>query len=62
MKPCLAEPLQKAQIGFYFHIPFCPHICPYCDFVKTSRFQKKDVTAYLRRTTKLLSQHFTAAQ
>lgn len=37
---------QKSRIGFYFHIPFCPHVCPYCDFVKTSRFSKNDVDAY----------------
>ena len=37
---------QKATIGFYFHIPFCPHICPYCDFIKTSKFTKKDITEY----------------
>jgi oxygen-independent coproporphyrinogen-3 oxidase len=39
---------QKSQIGFYFHIPFCPHICPYCDFTKTSKFQKKDVLIYFK--------------
>ncbi|WP_161998107.1 coproporphyrinogen-III oxidase family protein [Silvanigrella paludirubra] len=37
---------QKATIGFYFHIPFCPHICPYCDFIKTSKFTKKDIIEY----------------
>ncbi|MES2615304.1 MAG: radical SAM protein [Bdellovibrionota bacterium] len=37
---------QKSAIGFYFHIPFCPHICPYCDFAKTSHFQKKDIDTY----------------
>lgn len=37
---------QKSQIAFYFHIPFCPHICPYCDFVKTSQFSKSDVGDY----------------
>lgn len=37
---------QQSKIGFYFHIPFCPHICPYCDFTKTSQFQKKDVDTF----------------
>ncbi|WP_161597734.1 coproporphyrinogen-III oxidase family protein [Fluviispira multicolorata] len=38
--------IQKSRIGIYLHIPFCPHICPYCDFVKTSQFSKKDVNAF----------------
>ena len=38
--------MQQSNLGFYFHIPFCPHICPYCDFVKTSKFTRKDVTLY----------------
>ena len=21
-----------APVGIYIHIPFCRHICPYCDF------------------------------
>lgn len=36
----------KSRVGIYVHVPFCPHICPYCDFVKTSRFSRADVTAY----------------
>lgn len=39
---------QKSKIGFYFHIPFCPHICPYCDFVKTSRFSKINIDIYFQ--------------
>ena len=27
---------QRSEIGFYFHSPFCPHICPYCDFIITN--------------------------
>lgn len=41
-------PNQKSKVGFYFHIPFCPHICPYCDFVKTSQFSKKSVDVYFQ--------------
>lgn len=37
---------QRARLGFYFHVPFCPHICPYCDFTKTSKFSRSDVTAF----------------
>ena len=22
----------NASLGIYLHIPFCTHICPYCDF------------------------------
>lgn len=36
----------RARLGIYVHVPFCPHICPYCDFVKTSRFTRADVLAY----------------
>lgn len=39
-------PNQKSNIGFYFHIPFCPHICPYCDFIKTAKFSKKDTNLF----------------
>ena len=40
-------PQQRARVGIYLHVPFCPHICPYCDFVKTSRFSSRGVTAFL---------------
>lgn len=36
----------RARLGIYVHVPFCPHICPYCDFVKTARFTKADVDAF----------------
>jgi oxygen-independent coproporphyrinogen-3 oxidase len=35
-----------AGLGIYVHVPFCPHICPYCDFVKTARFKGSDVKSY----------------
>ena len=28
----LAPAAPNAEIGVYVHIPFCAHICPYCDF------------------------------
>ncbi|NBW82449.1 coproporphyrinogen III oxidase family protein [bacterium] len=36
----------RSRLGIYVHVPFCPHICPYCDFVKTARFSRKDVESY----------------
>lgn len=37
-----------ARLGIYVHVPFCPHICPYCDFVKTARFTGADIKSYFR--------------
>jgi coproporphyrinogen III oxidase-like Fe-S oxidoreductase len=37
-------PLQS----LYLHVPFCPHICPYCDFHKMRRNDGL-VEAYLER-------------
>lgn len=37
---------QKSRLGIYVHVPFCPHICPYCDFTKTSAFSKRDTDAF----------------
>ncbi len=39
----------KSRLGIYFHIPFCPHICPYCDFIKTSQFSFKDAKNYFEQ-------------
>lgn len=37
-----------SEIGVYFHIPFCQHICHYCDFAKTARWQKDSVDLYFK--------------
>jgi oxygen-independent coproporphyrinogen-3 oxidase len=37
---------QRATLGIYFHIPFCPHLCPYCDFIKTDKFSRKQAIWY----------------
>ena len=39
----------KSRLGVYVHVPFCAHICPYCDFVKTSRFSRRGAQAYFGR-------------
>lgn len=36
----------RSRLGIYVHVPFCPHICPYCDFVKTSHFSRQDISSY----------------
>lgn len=46
-----ADFVAESRLGIYVHVPFCPHICPYCDFVKTSRFSRADVSAYFSRLT-----------
>lgn len=51
---------QQARIGFYIHVPFCPHICPYCDFVKTSRFSRKDVDRFFAQCLVQLDQAITS--
>lgn len=45
--PTPARGLQ-APIGAYLHVPFCPHVCPYCDFHKMRRDEGL-VAAYLDR-------------
>jgi putative oxygen-independent coproporphyrinogen III oxidase len=34
--------------ALYLHVPFCPHVCPYCDFHKMLRHEGL-VTRYLQR-------------
>jgi oxygen-independent coproporphyrinogen-3 oxidase len=47
--PAHPLPPQLSRMGVYVHVPFCPHICPYCDFVKTSRFSRAGVEAFFVR-------------
>ena len=55
-------PAQKDdQFGIYVHIPFCAHICPYCDF-NTYAGQSARIPAYLEalvRETVLWGNQFT---
>ncbi len=34
------------QLGIYVHLPFCPYICPYCDFAKWP-MRRSRASAYL---------------
>jgi Coproporphyrinogen III oxidase and related Fe-S oxidoreductases len=43
------------NLGLYIHIPFCSFLCHYCDFRKTSLWNKKDFTLYCES----LAEHFT---
>ena len=35
------------MLGLYVHIPFCEHICTYCDFVKRIKKDDKMIPNYL---------------
>ncbi len=37
---------QAVTAGVYVHLPFCPHVCPYCDFAKWA-FARPDADRYL---------------
>lgn len=41
-------PRHDRPVAAYLHVPFCPHICPYCDFHKMRRDEDL-VAAYLDR-------------
>jgi oxygen-independent coproporphyrinogen-3 oxidase len=50
---------QKSRIGFYFHVPFCAHLCPYCDFIKTTRFSPRDIDAFFENLLLQLNQELS---
>ncbi len=35
------------MLGLYIHIPFCAHICSYCDFPKRIPFSQEEVNKYI---------------
>lgn len=35
--------------SLYVHIPFCSHLCHYCDFVKTANYRVETVAAYFAK-------------
>ena len=49
---------ESNRLGIYVHVPFCPHICPYCDFTKTSTFSKKDSRIFFETALKQMRQFF----
>jgi oxygen-independent coproporphyrinogen-3 oxidase len=42
----MAPQALDAPLGIYLHIPFCQHICPYCDFT-TYAGQESSIPAYV---------------
>lgn len=42
----IAPAAQDAAFGIYVHVPFCSHICPYCDF-NTYSGQEARIPAYI---------------
>ena len=51
---CQLSSHQLPALGIYVHIPFCAHICPYCDFVKTNVFPRKNISVYFEEITRQL--------
>ena len=39
----------SSDFGIYIHIPFCEHLCHYCDFAKTARWDEDAVRAYFAK-------------
>jgi oxygen-independent coproporphyrinogen-3 oxidase len=37
---------RREPFGVYVHLPFCPYICPYCDFAKRA-WKRSDAAGYL---------------
>ena len=41
----------------YIHVPFCMHICSYCDFCKLY-YNKKDASLYLEKLEKEIKDRY----
>ena len=45
----LGRETSRADLGLYVHVPFCEHVCPYCDFavLGVNRLAKAEEDAYV---------------
>lgn len=41
--------------SLYIHVPFCHHMCHYCDFAKTANFSSEQLKKYLNTTRILIN-------
>ncbi len=47
------------NLALYIHIPFCNHICPYCDFATVLNHQDKNHERYIIKIIEELTSHKT---
>jgi oxygen-independent coproporphyrinogen-3 oxidase len=45
-EPSESSSLRRKMAGIYVHLPFCPYVCPYCDFAKWP-YRRSAASAYL---------------
>lgn len=50
-----SQGLSASSWGLYVHIPYCAHVCHYCDFAKTAWFDAQHTARYFRALDSHLS-------
>lgn len=58
----MGEKNLSQDIGLYLHIPFCRHLCHYCDFAKTANYSEKLENRYWERLAQSLELCLSDAQ